>query len=71
METAPAIDMFDAMREAGWIVRGIHWDHQRRFCGTSDRTVTFQAKLPAGKFVYVLCREIEIVERIQEILDWK
>jgi hypothetical protein len=60
-------EIFDAMREAGWVVsvrRDLH------FMAT-DKTFALHAKSPSGKIVYILCRENEVVSRLQEILNWK
>jgi hypothetical protein len=71
METAQVIERFSKLREVGWIISGINSDLHRRFFSETEETVSFHARSPSGKSVFVLCREHELEDRIQEILDWK
>jgi hypothetical protein len=70
METPQVIERFRKLREAAWIISGINSDLHRCFFSDTEGTVSFHARSPSGKSVFVLCRENELEDRIQEILDW-
>jgi hypothetical protein len=58
-----AIPVLNALLKAGWTVSGIDWDSEIK------RTVKFLATLSTGESVFVVCRENDLVNSLQDTLD--